>query len=298
MKTSGVMTLPDTSIEVPHVAGVLSRQWEEDPLGSGVFDRDTLVHWTQTPCGIYVDIRLPLDSPGRSLEAAAAAGFAPNPLSLAADGSNFAGEISLAPHVVYETLMAQKSFAGQLMMSWGDTTAGVALERDAPLAELSKSKLAAIPLCTCYWRRYIDYRPPSGGLDVGVCASGPVLNDDDDTIEMRETGDDGSYAEGWLRLPGTGKGPFMALELVEDSGAPRKGFWVRAGRHFAYAVGRPCNEESAAGLNCEPGKRQDCGTGWEILDGSNQRRRDRRPASSHELRRCRWHYSRRWNVVH
>lgn len=247
------MTLPDTSIDVPHVAGVWSRQWEEDPLGSGVFDRDTLVHWTQAPCGIYVDIRLPLDSPGRSLDAAAAAGFVPNPSCLAADGSSFTGEITLAPQVVYETLMSQKSFAGQLMMAWGDTTSGVALECDVPLAELSQGTNAAIPLCTCYWRRDMDYRPPSGGLDVGVCASGPILNEDDGTIEMRETGDDGSYAEGWLRLPGTGKGPFMALELVEDSGVPRRGFWVRAGRHFAYAVGRPSNDDAIASLNCEPG---------------------------------------------
>ncbi|KAI2495048.1 hypothetical protein MHU86_19480 [Fragilaria crotonensis] len=252
------MTLPDTSIEVHSVAGVWSRQWEEDPLGSGVFDRETLVHWTQAPCGIYVDIRLPHDSPGRSLDAAAAAGFVPNPAGLAAasDAASLQGPLSAQ---VYESILAQKSFAGQLMMAFGGT--GDALELDLTLAELSKNNGAPIPLCTCYWRRFVDYRPPSGGLDVGVCASwfsNPTNNEQDDadgagTIEMRETGDDGSYAEGWLRLPGSGKGPYMALELVEDSGVPRKGFWVRAGHRFAYAIGRPETEEATTRLKCEPG---------------------------------------------
>ena len=35
------------------VAGVWKRLWEEDPLGdSAGADRDTLVLWTQTPCGV------------------------------------------------------------------------------------------------------------------------------------------------------------------------------------------------------------------------------------------------------
>jgi hypothetical protein len=243
------MTLPDRSIEVHYVAGVWSRQWEEDPFDSGVFDRETLVHWTQAPCGIYVDIRLPHDSPGRSLDAAAAAGFVPNPAGLAAasDAASLQGPLSA---LVYESILAQKSFAGQLMMAFGGT--GVALEHDRTLAELSKNADAPIPLCTCYWRRFVDYRPPSGGLDVGVCASW-FSDPGAGTIEMRETGDDGSYAEGWLRLPDTDKGPYMALELVEDSGVPRKGFWVRAGHRFAYAVGRPETEEATTRLKCEPG---------------------------------------------
>ena len=244
------MTLPATSIEVHRLAGVWSRQWEEDPLDSGVFDRETLVHWTQAPCGVYVDIRLPHDSPGRSVDAAAAAGFFPNPAGLAAsaDTASLPGQISAQ---VYESIMAQKSFAGQLYMAFGDT--GVALELDQTLAKLSKNVDAPIPLCTCYWQRLVDYRPPSGGLDVGVCASSLVENSNDGTIELRETGDDGSYAEGWLRLPKSGDGPYMALELVEDGGVPRKGFWVRAGNRFAYAVGRPETEEATARLQCERG---------------------------------------------
>ena len=73
--------------EAHHVAGVWSRQWAEVPLDSGIFDRETLVHWTQAPCGIYVDIRLPHNAPGRSLEAAAAAGFSPKKWGLVADGT-------------------------------------------------------------------------------------------------------------------------------------------------------------------------------------------------------------------
>ena len=53
------------------VAGVWQRQWEQDPLGDeDGADRDTLVLWTQTKSGIYVDIRIPASSPGRSIEAA------------------------------------------------------------------------------------------------------------------------------------------------------------------------------------------------------------------------------------
>ena len=77
---------------------------------------------------------------------------------------------------------------------------------------------------------------------------------------MRETGNDASYSEGWKRLEGTGDGPFFALELMEDNGVPRKGFWVRAGDRFTSAVGRPLNEEAVSILeevvsilNCEPG---------------------------------------------
>jgi hypothetical protein len=67
---------------------------------------------------------------------------------------------------------------------------------------------------------------------------------------MRETGDDASYAEGWRRRAGTSDGPFVALELLSEDGIARKGFWVRTGNRFAYAVGRPENEEAAASLAC------------------------------------------------
>ena len=70
------------------VAGVWKRLWEEDPLGdSEGADRDTLVLWTQAPkSGIYVDIRLPFGSPGRSLQDARAAGYKLNPSALEAKG--------------------------------------------------------------------------------------------------------------------------------------------------------------------------------------------------------------------
>jgi hypothetical protein len=195
-----------------------------------------------------VDLRLPQGDPGRSLQAAAASGFLPNPSGLVADGKI---DCDVGPDV-YEAIIKQKSFAGWLMLAFGDSTSGEALANDAQLVELSKSENAAIPLCTCFWRRDMDYQPPPEGLDVGVCASGPA-NTDDGTIDMRETGASATYAEGWLRLAGTGDGPFCALELVEDTGVARKGFWVRAGNRFAYAIGRPSDEASSAALKCESG---------------------------------------------
>ncbi len=69
-------------------------------------------------------------------------------------------------------------------------------------------------------------------------------NKEDGSVLLRETGDDGSYAEGWLRVPGSETGPFFALTLVSEGGQgrthsnnARTGYWVRAGNRFAYAVG-------------------------------------------------------------
>jgi hypothetical protein len=182
------------------------------------------------------------------LEAASSAGFVPNPLALIANGK-IDTEI---PASYQEIFMKQKSFAGSLLFAVGDTTSGEALAKDAPLAELSRDTNAAIPLCTCFWRRDMDYQPPSGRLDVGVCASGAVSADG--TLDMRETGCDASYAEGWRRLVGTSNGPFCALELVSENGLTgRRGFWVRTGNRFAYAIGRPQDKDTESSLGCEPG---------------------------------------------
>jgi hypothetical protein len=140
-----------------------------------------------------------------------------------------------------------------LQYSVGDTTSGEALAKDTVLAQLAadaKEDGGALPLCTCFWRRDIDYQPPSGGLDVGVCASEPP-NDTDGSIELRETGDDASYAEGWQRLPGTAEAPYLALKLVSENDKERSGFWVRAGNRFAYAIGRPKDAETAKQLGCQ-----------------------------------------------
>mmetsp|Transcript_14453 Transcript_14453/g.23912 ORF Transcript_14453/g.23912 Transcript_14453/m.23912 type:complete len:371 (-) Transcript_14453:24-1136(-) len=249
---------PTASSESHHVAGVWQRIFEEDPLGSGSFDRETLVHWTQAPCGMYVDIRLPQNSPGRSLKDAAAAGFSPNPLALITDETTAIlddAENAISAEL-FNVFMKQKSFAGYLLFAFGDTTSGEALAKDGPLAALlakSNDHGAAIPPCTCFWRREMDYQPPSGGLDIGVCVGGPLKADG--TIDMRETGDDASYAEGWRRLSGTkGEGiPFCALELVQENGFARKGFWVRAGNRFAYAIGRPSDEAVTNKLGCAAG---------------------------------------------
>lgn len=233
------------------LAGVWERQWEEDPLGceEDQIDRTTRVVWVQTPCGIYVDLRLPASDFGRQEREK-------RPEALLARG-NFGGEYTNEEAMA---LFQQKSFAGRLQCSLGDTTNGQALKEDKALAELVKENTGPLPLCTCFWVREIDYQPPTGGLDVGVCASSPV--NEDGTVDMRETGEDASYAEGWRRIVGTVDGPFAALELVSENGSARKGFWVRTGNQFAYAVGRPEDAASASSLGCSPlsSKIKDCTT--------------------------------------
>lgn len=147
-----------------------------------------------------------------------------------------------------DIILRQKSFAGIIDYKAGDTTSsGDAVKKDEILAKLAaerKEDAKGSTLCTCFWRRDIDYQPPSGGLDIGVCAS-QVLAEEDGSVLLRETGDDASYAEGWFRLPHTNKGPFMALELLEEDGkAGRVGYWVRSGNRFAYAIGRPKDPEA------------------------------------------------------
>ena len=110
-KQIGMMKLPIASTKAHHVAGVWQRLFEEDPLASGNFDRDTLVRWTQAPCGMYVDIRLPENSPGRSLQTATAAGYSPNLLALLADGRVADDKIAISPELL-NIFMNQKSFAG------------------------------------------------------------------------------------------------------------------------------------------------------------------------------------------
>jgi hypothetical protein len=252
------------------VAGVWSRQWEEDPIGdSDGADRTTLVLWVQTPSGVYIDLRLPQDSPGWSLDAAQAAGIVPRPSAIGVTSTTASNDpvaiknrASLIQHI--EILCRQKSFAGVLDYQVGDTTDGTALRQDSILAQLATERLSSsdggLGLCTCFWRRDLDYQPPSGGLDVGVCAS-EAPTDDSGAVLLRETGIDASYAEGWLRSLHTHQGPFMALELVEEwvesrisglSGdtVSRSGYWVRAGNTFAYAIGRPTTVQTALALNC------------------------------------------------
>lgn len=237
------------------VAGVWQRRWEQDPLGGDAENADTttLVLWTQSPeSGIYVDLRFPQGAPGRSKEAALQAGYTECPQALEGTGLSVPiGEAASAPPI--ELLTKQKSFAGILKFSWGDTTeSGEALAKDTELADLAAeapSIRGALPLCTCFWRRNIDFQPPTGSLDIGVCASG-APNAEDGSIDLRETGDDGSYAELWHRLPGSNDGPFLALELISENDFDRVGYWVRTGNFFAYAVGRPKTPNAATSLGC------------------------------------------------
>lgn len=237
------------------VRGVWQRKWEQDPIGDvDSADTTTLVLWTQAPqSGIYVDLRLPRDAPGRSLQAAQAAGYSPRPEAL--DGKGLTALNNNMDEATVATFATQKSFAGILHFSNGDTTdSGDALKKDKELARLAAaapSTPSSIPLCTCFWRRDLDYQPPSGGLDIGVCTSGPA-NADDGSIDLRETGDDGSYAELWHRLSGSNEGPVLALELVSENDRPRAGYWVRTGMHFAYAVGRPSTAECIQQLGYHP----------------------------------------------
>lgn len=234
-------TLPSPSLAA--VAGLWKRQSEEDPIGDTVnADRDTLVLWTQAKeSGIYVDIRLSKDSPGLSLEAAKDISKRPSAL----DGTI---SHSLVSHL--EVLTRQKSFAGVLDVKAGDTTGGQAIPKDPTLRKLVNDPHAILPLCTCFWRRDIDYQPPTGDLDIGVCASAATVVDGH--LWLRETGADASYAEDWSRPADTTTGPFMALTLVDET--DRTGFWVRAGNRFAYAVGRPTGAGPSAKVHTSVGK--------------------------------------------
>jgi hypothetical protein len=225
------------------LAGAWYRRWEEDPLGDAQgADRTTFVQWTQaSKSGVYVDLRLPNVLQSKRPR---------RPSALAANGSILDSDERLGNDEL-SFLLRQKSFAGILQVTFGDATKGAALNSDTILAELAASKdPSVIPLCTCVWRRNIDFQPPTGNLDVGVCVSEPRR--DDGSTFLRETGQDASYAEGWLRSANTEKGPFCALELLSENGmtGARKGFWVRAGNRFAYAIGRPTTKEAAIALNC------------------------------------------------
>lgn len=233
-----------SSSSTESVRGVWKRLFEEDLLGDEMnADRSTLVLWTQAPkSGIYVDIRLPEGSLGRQDRGK---DVPRDPLALTGRGT-LVKDLSDEEKAI---LLRQKSFAGTLQFSLGDTTESKeALAKDTVLAGLAKQADSALPLCTCFWKREIDYQPPTGGLDIGVCAAGQANSDG--SIDMRETGDDASYAEGWHRLVGSEQGPFLACQLLTENGVNRSGFWVRTGRFFAYAVGRPNNSNEAESLGC------------------------------------------------
>jgi hypothetical protein len=241
------------------MAGVWKRLFEDDPLGSPDedIDRSTLVLWTQTPCGIYVDIRLPDGSPGRQQQEQDYNNNNDNhhrkqqhnAAALQARGRDVNNDYNWSDEET-TLILNHKSFAGKMEYSLGcDNNGGTALKEDKVLANLAKKHPAS--LCTCIWNRHIDYQPPpsDGGLDVGVCCNS-LSSQNQDVI--RETGHDGSYAEGWIRQDWTTSpnGPFVALELVSENGVERTGYWVRAGSQFAYAIGRPTSEQHATDLQC------------------------------------------------
>ncbi len=235
-----------------NVAGVWQRLWEQDPIGDEAnADTGTFVLWTQSPnSGIYIDIRLPPGAPGRSKELAESYGYHPRPEALEGVGLPTSNNPEKQNNL-FNIFTLQKSFAGVMEFTPGDTTSGEALNMDQELAKLSaaaSSNSESLPLCTCFWRRDIDLQPPTGGLDVGVCASGPP--NDDGSIDLRETGADGSYAELWHRLSKSNKGPYFAMELISENNMKRTGYWIRTGEYFAYAVGRPESPETALSLGC------------------------------------------------
>ncbi|GAX13347.1 hypothetical protein FisN_17Hh290 [Fistulifera solaris] len=208
-------------MSLSEISGVWQRLWEEDPLGDAEnADRTTLVLWIQTPSGIYVDLRLPqrsLDLPRIKMGPSAI------------DGKG----VACSNEEFMDVLSCQKSFAGVLNYEHTNPDSCVTIQSDKILANLNHN--GPIPLSTCTWHRMIDSQPPTGSPDIGVCCASAPMGADG-SVDIRETGHDASYAEGWHRLPKTSNGPYMALELMSEE---RKGYWVRAGNHFAYAVGRP-----------------------------------------------------------
>ena len=245
------------------VAGVWSRLFEEDPIGDiDGADRTTLVYWLQVPTtGTYIDLRLPKDSLGRyeNSNSREANSITKSPTSLLGRQFQLSGgdEADSIHGVHWNILCNQKSFAGKLTYCKGDastTSHGQALKTDEVLADYVKADPTS--LCTCYWKRYIDYQPPTGGLDIGICATDPATvpssKATNGNIDIRETGDDGSYAEGWRRLADTSNGPFFAMEMLSEDSIEnaRNGYWIRVGNHFAYAIGRPTTENFARELYC------------------------------------------------
>jgi hypothetical protein len=255
------------------VVGVWQRAYEQDPIGDEEgADVSTLVLWTQTPSGMYVDIRIPEHSPGRRCQqhddyaniprrpaAILARGYGEEAKKYILSSSSVKSDLDPRkdPNSMLGVILRQKSFAGFLEYSDSDTTDGTALKND-PVLRTFAAENNEIGLCTCFWKRDIDYQPPSGSLDVGVCASEKESNpESSSSLLLRETGKDGDYAEGWLRLPGTAikqsmesNAITMALQLISEDNVPRSGYWVRVNNRFAYAVGYPKSEELAEQLEC------------------------------------------------
>lgn len=209
------------------LVGVWQRAFEEFPLNSGNFDRTTLVLWIQAPCGLFIDLRIP--RAGQEEPFQTSTDSRPNPAALSANGTSRPYDAA-----VTHLLLQQQSFAGHLHCSTiaaVDTAAETALDRDGILRSLPA------PYIRCYWERRVDRQPPAERLDVGICAIQRSLVDGTQT--MRETGDDGSYAEEWIRLAGTNHSEcgYMAMELVHPS--CRRGYWIRTGCWFALALGYP-----------------------------------------------------------
>ena len=111
-----------SSSDTTKVGGVWHRVFEEEPIG-GAFDRETLVLWTQAPkSGIYVDLRLPPQSPGRG-DARRKYGIKARPSALSANGYSAGSKaVILQDPALLSVLLAQQSFAGVLDCQLGDTT--------------------------------------------------------------------------------------------------------------------------------------------------------------------------------
>ena len=264
------------------LAGVWHRLLEETPplARGGKQDRSTVVLWTQSKSGYYVDLRLPLLHPGRSdnvfvpVSKAARTSqqgkritdsslITPRPSALAANGySPQAKQILLSKTDsmdVVDVLLATQSFAGMLTVEPGDTTPQkLAQLHDPILEQLSTQSTRSCthqsslppPLFTCHWQRHVDYQPPAKRQDIGVCS--PQLPPAaDGSFLLRETGDDASYAEDWLRLASasaSSKPTMMAAVLQSENGleeGARQGYWIWTDNRFAYAIGYPKSAQHA-----------------------------------------------------
>lgn len=105
----------------PALAGVWQRVFEENPLDDTAgANRDTLVLWTQAPeSGIYVDLRLPKNSPGRAIVGACCP---PCPSAVAATGMTEAAKKQILLNRdtrYYDALLQQKIFCGRARFAIG-----------------------------------------------------------------------------------------------------------------------------------------------------------------------------------
>ena len=94
----------------------------------------------------------------------------------------------------------------------------------------------------CQWVREIDYQTPTDARDIGKM----VFTDANTVIE---TGIDDAYLEVWRRLEGSQEPCYFALTTGKNHhGAEMQAYFMRTGKHVAFARPRPVAVPKAPSL--------------------------------------------------